>query len=381
MKKNFILCALFVFFSKIESESVFFEYVYPIALLDQSHLLVLQQIAIDDIQLWVWDMKSHTAYKELNSLYLPFGVQILPGNTAYSFIDRGRLKIKSFNKRTPKTIEFDESIYAISCLKWINDDMCYFAAKYKGFFRVFLCEIADHKVTLSALHDLNKPFNFTYPCKIEEELFYIVNDHDRYDIRKCLWKKQENLTCAQTYHEESCVVTGRSNQLCFLHMYDAKNGFVLELIDTSDTMVYFSCLKISQSDKCNWDVEQLFDFKLPKDLIFGFDQARLYESIYPFLPQYFKDFLFFTDFDESYKGCQIYQFNYKTKEVFRINSTPLQDVTVEPVHCFSPLLYQNTIFYGSSNYRQPQETSLVVIDPKTGLGQFCLPSALFSDLS
>ncbi len=373
MKNNFFffLNILFYFLTPCV-KAVSFEYVYPVALVDHSHLLVLHQSAIDDIQLWVWDIENNAARKELNSLYLPSSIQILPGGKAYSFIDRGRFKIKSFDKRTPKTLEFYEPIYAICCIKWITDNQCYFVAKYKGFFRIFLCDILEHTVTLSALHDFNQQLNFTYPCKIEDELFFILNDNDQYEICKLAWRAEKDLSNFQACNNQDCIFKS-PNQLCFLSMQNEKNGFVLELLNENGAMVHFSCLQISISEESSWTTRRLFNFKLPKDLIFGFDQTRLYESIYPFLPQYFKSFLLFMDYDEISGSCQIFLFNYKTTQTLKVNTLPPVKKGTNPIHYFSPLILQGSIFYGSSNYCNTQEESLVTIDPRTGICRFQLP--------
>lgn len=373
MKNNFIflLSSFFVALS-MYSHAALFQYIYPVAVVDESHLLVLRQLAIDDVELWIWDIKSGNAYKELTSLYLPSSIQMLPSKKAYSFIDRGRIKIKSFEKRTPRALEFCEPIYALCCINWLTDNQFYFVAKYKGFFRIFLCDIIEQSAILSALHSFDRLLNFTYPCKISEELFYITNDNNEYRIEKSGWNTEKELTKFRVNDKQETVFKS-TNQLCFLFMQDNKRGFVLELIDQTEEAVSFACLQIAKSETSDWNVHQLFNFKLPKDLIFGFDQARLYESIYPFLPQYFNNFILFTNYDQYAGGCQIFLFDQSVKKAFQVTPHTTFNKQEPVLHYFAPLINQNNIFYGSSNYHEPHDNSLFSMDPRTGACQISLP--------
>ena len=72
------------------------EYLYPVGVIDDENILLMHQTSLDDLGLWMWNIKELVAFKELSSVFLPSCVQILPNKKACSFIDRGRIKIKYF---------------------------------------------------------------------------------------------------------------------------------------------------------------------------------------------------------------------------------------------------------------------------------------------
>ena len=114
------------------------QFLYPVAQIDNDNLLILHQKSFDEIELWRWNKNETLALKELSSIFLPSFVQLLPNKLACSFIDRGRIKIKYFAKRTPRSIDMYEPISAISNMNWIDNEQFYFVGKHEGYFGIFL---------------------------------------------------------------------------------------------------------------------------------------------------------------------------------------------------------------------------------------------------
>jgi hypothetical protein len=87
LKKLFIFCLLYV--QLLVSD----EYVYPVANIDDTSILMMHQKSVDELELFAVDTATQTKQKMLSSLYLPASVTVLPGKKSYSFIDRGRIYI------------------------------------------------------------------------------------------------------------------------------------------------------------------------------------------------------------------------------------------------------------------------------------------------
>ena len=113
------------------------EYIYPVASLDEDNILYIHQTSPRSIQLFEWNTITNHTEQILWSLFNPVGIQLLPDNSGFSFIDNGRLRIKAFQKRSPKTIDFDEPIFNINALHWIDEHTCYCSAYYNNLFSLF----------------------------------------------------------------------------------------------------------------------------------------------------------------------------------------------------------------------------------------------------
>src|SRR5579871_4380579 len=113
------------------------EYMYPVACLNDETILYIHQLNPTCIQLYSWNPVTDIHEPLLWSLYNPANVQLLPNNTGFSFIDNGRLRIKLFEKRSPKTIDFDDPIFNINGLQWIDEHSCCCSAQYGSYFSIF----------------------------------------------------------------------------------------------------------------------------------------------------------------------------------------------------------------------------------------------------
>lgn len=372
------------------------EFLYPVAQIDNDSLLVLHQKSFDDIELWRWNKNEKIAFKELNSIFLPSFVKLLPSKQACSFIDRGRIKIKYFAKRTPRTIDLYEPISAISSINWIDEELFYFVGKHEDHFGIFLCDIADHKCTISCLSNLNNACDYLYPQKINDFLFCIIKDQDgQYAICKLSWDpkvyKHELHIAMQTRHANfehtqnisfenspEIVLFSSLTPLCFLQMQDENTGFCLKFTMQNPTSQLFSfaCCKLEKRLDASWSLETLFDFQLPKNLLIGSESEKIYESIYPFLPIYTKDCIFFVDLDQELKTCQILRYERKYGFIEKITQNSIRSLNIN-THFFAPCIVNDSIYTGISSpvieLRPSKKASLMQADQITGAFQCQLP--------
>jgi hypothetical protein len=357
------------------------QYLYPIASLADDSMLVMHQKSLDDLELWIFNPEQNLAIKELGSMFLPTNIQVLPNKKSYSFIDRGRIRIKSFNKRAPRSIDIFEPIGAIVSMTWINDFQFYFVGKHEDLFNVFLCNIAENDIAIYCLNDFCSNLNYLYPYKMNDFLFCVTKDScEQYAIYQIPWDpklyKDALQFSMQTRQKPSPqsnltpIITSQ-NPLCFLHMQDEQTGFVLQLNGSVDAnSLSFSCCELQQ-DGHGWKLIELFEFCLPQSILIGSDDTRLHESIYPFLPIYTTDWIYFTTKQSPSSTCQIQCYNRTTRIIEPIIDTARSWPAAHDF--FAPCIINNRLYSGISQ-EVSEKKGLVCCNQTTGISTCRLPS-------
>jgi len=348
------------------------EYVYPIAQLDDDCLLVMYQKSFDDLELLIWNKDKKTALKELTSIFQPSYVQLLPSKKAFSFIDRGRIRIKAFQKRGPRSINIPEAIHAISSLTWINDEQFYFVGKEQGYFSIFLCDISDRDVTLFSVHNQDK-INYMYPVKVNDSMFCIAKDNALgYAFCKMAWQAQ--LYPATSSFDQKEMQLYHNHPLCFLHMEDEHSGFVLEYnsVSTDADFCYISCCSLTERIENQWALKKLFQFKLPLQLLTGIDQERLYESINPFLPRYDNpEWIYFVTYDDNTERCCVQRYHRHLQHIEDIANRVRSCTSY--CHMFAPLIVDDNVFLGCAYNNTRSMLNTLQTDSMTGMITCNLP--------
>lgn len=116
------------------------EFLYPVAVTkknNKTQVYVLHQKSINNIELLIWDPETKICSNGLLSSYTPAALKILPNGDGFSFIDDGRIRIKNFDKRSPKSIDIYEPLYDISQINWIDEHNFYLSAKKNNKFCIF----------------------------------------------------------------------------------------------------------------------------------------------------------------------------------------------------------------------------------------------------
>src|SRR4030095_10985072 len=282
-------CFYILFFTFIRIYSI--EYIYPVACLnDETTIFLIHQLSSQHIELLQWNAQTNHTEQALWSLFNPAGLQLLPDNSGFSFIDNGRLRIKFFNKRSPKTIDFDEPLFNINSLYWIDIHSCYCSAQQGNDYALFHLH-DDGTINYIVACD-NK--DCLYPQKIDTHLFYIERDKTNiidptsYHIMHALCPMHGALDAQK-------IIDFKDRPIAFLQMLSPEKGFVIEYqktIDTNDkTMLFIYYHIIKQSDF--WTKKELFSFIIPRVLLMHDNEEALYESMLPLLPQVVENKIYF----------------------------------------------------------------------------------------
>ncbi len=328
------------------------EYIYPVASLsDEKTILYIHQHFSTNIELFSYNTQTRQTEPMLWSVFNPAGLQMLPDNSGFSFIDNGRLRIKSFDKRSAKAIDFDDPLCGINNLHWIDNQSCYCSAQYNNNFALF--ELHDDG-TLQCLRSAEGK-DYMYPQKIDDQLFYIercttknsLNDF-HYTIASCSYQKSnsDNL-------KANLVADFGTTPIIFLTMVSETEGFVVEhaqQIDSENPTMLFTYHQIIKEGDA-WNKNILFSFSIPTSLLLDI-QERLYESILPLLPRIINEKVYFVDCANNTDYIlEPYFYSLQDKIVQKIN------LDQHKGHAFAPMLCKNTLYYGGT--KQPSLFSML----------------------
>lgn len=320
------------------------EYTYPIATLNNGTvLLYIHQYSATHIELFEWNLSTNQTEQILWSAFNPAGLQLLPDNTGFSFIDNGRLRIKLFQKRSPKAIDFDEPFFAINGLHWIDEHSCYCSAKSNDNFSLF--QLYDDGTLKCLIRQTGK--DCLYPQKVDSQLFYI----ERYATYNC--------PNTVSYHIMQCdypdndissqsaalIIDFFDIPIAFLTMISDKEGFVLEhakMIDSEQSTTLFSYHHIRKQGDA-WCKNCLFSFNIPTNLLLD-GEERLYESLLPLLPRMIDNKIYFVDCAKNNNfTLEPYFYDLLTKV-----STKISVPEKKEGHCFVPMLCGSPLYCGGT---------------------------------
>lgn len=303
---------LFLLFC-IENRSIATEYMYPVASLDNETILYIHQTAPHAIQLFEWNTITNESEQALWSLFNPAEVQLLPGNKGFSFIDNGRLRIKSFVKRTAKTIDFDEPIFNINGLYWLDEHICYCSAQYNNHFLLF--QLHDDGRVNYLVCRKNK--DCMYPQKIGNQLFYIEREKNELN--------NFNYAIMQTTYSEDAasglVISFYDEPIIFLNMISENEGFVIGYKKDYEKqgLVYFFYYHLIYKEKV-WHKVFLFSFIIPSYLFLENNEDRLFESILPLLPRIINNKIYFVDCSNNENNfLELYYYDLETMDQNKVD--------------------------------------------------------------
>jgi hypothetical protein len=315
-----------------------FEYFYPVGNLDHENFLVLHQKSIEDLELWMVNATLGICTKELSAFFLPSHVKLLPDKTGFSFIDRGSIRIKKFNKRAVQTLALEPATTSIISMDWIDQNQFYCTAQVGAKFALLVGSIQEGQAKLLPIAQA-QTCDFLYPIPISHGWLCITkNSNNLYGICKI---KTDG-------HEPEIIISSQESPLCFLHAGTDEKFYVLELINVQahNQNCLLLCCCMFSSQNSSWEKTKLFEFRLAKKLLMGTDDQRVFESIYPFLPRYFDDYIFFMDMQNDQDFCQIKSFNTQTKTIKTLSEQQNQ-------HIFSPVLIEHILYCGFSVSKNP----------------------------
>ena len=319
------------------------EYVYPVASLGNGKPIVyIHQHSPDSIELREWNPTTNNSEQMLWSVFNPAGLQLLPDNSGFSFIDNGRLRVKLFQKRSPKAIDFDEPFFGINGLQWIDNHTCYCSAQYNNNFALF--ELHDDGTLQCLRAETGK--HCMYPQKVGDQLFYIERCATKSAIGDIHYQivsssyQNNDLHCSQA----ELIVDFYNSPIIFLTMLSDTQGFVVEhaqSIDSENLIMPFAYHQIIKEGGV-WHKKRLFSFSVPTCLLLDSEQ-RLYESLLPLLPRVIKNKVYFVDCSQN-KNCILEPYFYEllTKKTNKIA------VPTKKGHYFVPLQCGNRLYCGGT---------------------------------
>jgi len=316
------------------------EYVYPVVSLNDATILYIHQTSPQNIQLFQWNTITNCTEQILWSLYNPAGIQLLPNNKGFSFIDNGRLRIKAFHKRSAKTIDFDKPIYNINGLQWLDEHTCYCSAYYDNHAAIF--ELNDEGYVYCVMK--KDTIDCMYPQKINDQLFYIERykkgNDSYYSIMKTPYK-QDGVS--------QILMDFEHNPIIFLYMISETEGFVVEHQKDIDSescesnKAVFHYHHMRKKDN-NWHHNLLFSFEIPTRLFLYNNDQRLFESILPLLPRVINDKIYFVDcLDDCSNMLQPYYYDLATNQKNKVLVEKQKGHFFVPIQCGTQLCFGGTL--------------------------------------
>jgi len=357
------------FFFVVEAK----EFLYPVAVHNNHGVVkiyLVYQKSVEHLELLVWDPVTKETDKGLLSTYTPGVFKILPGGSGFSFVDKGRILVKSFTKRSPKSVAFYAPIDDIALIHWIDDSSFYFMAKESKHYSLF------HANAQGDLHVVAKSeyADYMYPQKVDDSLFFLrrvkqgdeyhyslvaapyplipnysfENDSSAYEQIARLNQEQlgQMVSLVSSEDIEPMLDLGEG-AASFLTMVSPRQGFYVEhprVIERSEACVPFSYYQLDKKEQ-RWEKKKLFSFRLPTHFFLEENEFRLYESLLPLLPRHTKNGIFFTDcYDTNRLKTGIAKYDLKNGSLTYVSSSPSGDIVGDAF--FAPLCVGAVVFYG-----------------------------------
>lgn len=334
-----IICFL-SFFSSYSA----IEYLYPVARIQTEKfqpLILMHQTEQKKMRVLVWDPRTQQIEPALAQRYNPAGVQVLPNQTGFSFIENDLLKIQYFSQRSPKTVTFDEPVYSLSIINWINSTNYYFSAKDEEQFGIYQGNIwgCVDPVLVSS------EFEYLYPQKVRTTLFCVRRTGMVYDIVQTEYPSLEQLDADVTkekvierlrriserksgaYDLQTCVdviCACPGETVAFLNMVSDHEGFYLsyprQVIASNRLLTCSYNQLVKEPNNTTWRRTKLFNFSLPIDIIQHTSSKGLCESIYPLLPYFWPEgdaliyaHVYMDETDKERWTCKLYNLKKRSE--------------------------------------------------------------------
>jgi hypothetical protein len=347
----------------------FDEYLYPLAVIEHGDgsamVYVMHQISQTQTSLLLWNPQTKETFRGLSSVFSPAGFTLLPQKNGFSFIDEGRIRIKYFEKRSPRAIDLYEPLSSVTLVHWIDEENLYLSAKKDGRYGLFQVSIQGDVVAIFADQD----YDYLYPCKVDDRLFFVrrsVGGHEC-EIMSChypvlhlnissfndtvsaeermhdLIEDEHHISACEpreNIHADSVVECGQQSVL-FLNMLSTAEGFYLEPVKAREEIIFYVCRILCEQNV--WKREVLFDFVLPCSLIMHqFSSESLYESLLPFIPRIVRNKIYFSHYEAANDTINLWCFDLKMRQKRQISRA------LPSEKCLSPVIFGNNICYGGN---------------------------------
>ncbi|HZW60885.1 MAG TPA: hypothetical protein VFF04_01545 [Candidatus Babeliales bacterium] len=351
------------------------QFLYPVAAYKDSQgnqkVIVINQTLARKIEVWLWDPITKNAVPALpSSIFTPVGLRMLADNSGFSFIDNGRIRIKKFNKRSPKAFDIYNPIYQLGAVEWIDQNHGYFCAKRRDRYCIF-------QISMQGSIDLiagSMVCDCLNPKKIGSELFYIERSENEsghhYEIVQITYPnivqelgtfndtqsfEQRSLALLQSISSEhnsmneasqhaTTIADFEHHPIMLLTMISHTKGLVIEhpvSINEKDATIPFICHLFERVNK-KWQHMPLFTFNMPSRLIVPTSNEQLCESILPLLPCYADGHIYFCNATVDGLSSTIFDYSLTDNTSQKITSDSSDQ------YFFAPLIIGSKLFYGGS---------------------------------
>jgi len=318
------------------------EFIYPVTSCGNT-ILIAYQKSLHQMQLWGHNYETGITEEVLGAYYMPLSVQLLPDKSGFSFIDRGRIRIKRFNQRSPKSIDLYKPLSNMTLLHWIDSRCCFLSARYKNRYQIFKMTIDGY---VTSLVD-QKYCDCLYPQKINNTLFYI--ERSKMCPLKCTARHHHyEYRIKQTEYEKpsankKLIINFGSCAISFLTMCSESIGYVLEYpldIPHQDKVIHLTCYRLEQGEGGGWSKHRILSFSIPLALIQG--QESLAESLLPLLPKYYNDHIDFVHYHDDALNIFRLHFNDKNGSIEQLTFGNNEQ------YFFAPYCLKTMMVYGRS---------------------------------
>lgn len=264
---------------------------------NESRILVFDQQSLQSTRLWLYNPHADTYGSGLLFTYCPTNITMLPSGEGFSFVDRGRIRIKKFNRRSVLSLDIMEPIFNITQLQWINDELCYFSAKQNGRYRLFICNM-DGELDIIAE---DAEADLIYPSLVGDAMFYLSQDSSqKITLKRISLEDRQSVTV---------LSLGRSN-CAFLKMTSLSHGYICRMPFSTSLEDDLLAVEYCSIDR-ECGLTKLFTFDVPVDQIFGTGTNRLVESIVPLLPRVSNDEIIYNTWTDG--GMELSAYDVGTK--------------------------------------------------------------------
>lgn len=309
------------------------DYVYPVGVFEDeegcSSVLMLYQKSPQHTELWRWDPSSGEAQRALLSTFTPIGIAMLPNNAGFSFFDNGRLRVKLWQKRSPKAIDIFEPLYDLGPIQWQTEQVCYFHARERDLFTLYKMDTYDGSIEKVVSRETSDCF---YPCVHGDSLWYIERSRD---TSRVLLRSGDREVCLCS-HNHPLAFLSRVSDEEFLVIEHPKNVNLY----TDKSLFCFCCRLHKEGDR--WIFNKLFSFVIPLYLIKPSGHDHLCESMYPLLPRVIGTSIYFVSQDKTGK---ISPYRYTDKEGVQAVLVPPTGVLSD---FFTPYNVHGSLVYGGT---------------------------------
>jgi hypothetical protein len=361
IKNGIWLFSLLVFFP-LKAQ----EFLYPVASINTDEglrIYLIYQKSVEHLELLLWDPVTHITTPGMLPTFTPGDLQLIPGG-GISFNDKGRIRVKSLNKRSPKSIVFDEPLDEVGSINWIDDKTFYFMAKTFNQHALFQSNLQGTVYPLVNEQGIDS----LYPQKFGGSLFYIQRTQDKkYTIQSIQYpviddqKENDRSSSLADLSTKKLLFDFGSQAVSFLYMTSGEKGYYLEhptTISLDEKIVPFTYCAITKIDDGTWERKALFSFQLPAHYFISSGEFRLYESLLPLLPRHIQgdDRIFFTHCDDlNTLKTKVYNYN-TSNNPWAFNYWPFSRKEIKgslfsstvSMRCYSPKQKQEyeMVFYG-----------------------------------